>query len=71
MLPLAKIPSNCFFALVASAGFSKVMIATPVERPRSSYYLRLAANKVDRLTGLNQRIGIERGRNSWLGFFSK
>jgi hypothetical protein len=35
--PFAKTPSNCFFARVASAGVSNVMIATPDERPLRSY----------------------------------
>jgi len=35
--PFAKTPSNCFFARVASAGASNVMIATPDERPLRSY----------------------------------
>ena len=35
--PFAKTPSSCFFARVASAGVSNVMIATPDERPLRSY----------------------------------
>ncbi len=37
MLLLQRIPSNCFFALVASAGVSNVTMATPEERPLRSY----------------------------------
>lgn len=37
VLLLARIPSNCFLALVASAGVSKVTTATPEERPLRSY----------------------------------
>jgi hypothetical protein len=47
-LPLARIPSNCFLALAASAGVSNVMMATPDERPLRSYlnYSRKSRSKV-------------------------
>jgi hypothetical protein len=38
MLPLARIPLNCFFARVASAGVSNAMNAVPDERPLRSYW---------------------------------
>ena len=38
MLPFARIPSNCFLALVASSGVSKEMTAMPDERPLRSYF---------------------------------
>ena len=37
-VPLARIPSNCFFARIASATVSKAMMAEPLERPLRSYY---------------------------------
>ena len=37
-LPLARIPSNCFFARIASATVSKAMKAEPLDRPLRSYY---------------------------------
>jgi len=37
--PLARIPLNCFLALVASAGVSNEMMATPDERPLRSYLI--------------------------------
>jgi hypothetical protein len=46
-LPLARIPLNCFLALVASAAVSNEMMATPDERPLRSY-LKCAKMRIER-----------------------
>jgi hypothetical protein len=50
-IPFAKIPSNCFLALVASTVVSKNMWATPEERPLRSYLK--CENRTDSGVGLD------------------
>jgi hypothetical protein len=53
---LARYPSNCFFARVASTAVSKEMIAVPIERPLRSYCRIIFFQCVD--VGLRPKMGI-------------
>ena len=54
-LPLARIPSNCFFARIASATVSKAMMAEPLDRPLRSYYELVVSKEKNSKT---KKIGI-------------
>ena len=72
-LPLARIPSNCFLARIATAVVSKAIIAEPLDRPLRSYYGLFGGVQGKKRIKPYQRVEIGEGRESksqgWLWFF--